>query len=99
MHNYQEGDSMYKKFFLSHNNNYCIILISANKEYYHCENEPAFVSKEGLWWFNNEMKHRLDGPAHIDLVNGKKIWYYYDTLIPVDNQQDFEKYIKMLAFA
>ena len=38
--------------------------------------------------------HREDGPA-IETNSGEDKWYYYGELIPVNSQQDFERYLQL----
>ena len=54
---------------------------------------PFFSLKE--YWINGK-RHRLDGPAiEYDYFIS---WWINDQLIPVTSQEDFERYIKLLAF-
>lgn len=47
-----------------------------------------------------EELHREDGPAieHIQNDSYPGFWWVRGKHIPVDNQKDFEKYIKLMAF-
>lgn len=62
--------------------------------YYKIDND-WILSLEPSYYNANDL-HRLCGPSI--RVNNKDLWYYEGKLIPVDNQYDFEKYIKLLAF-
>lgn len=48
-------------------------------------------------YIKNTMLHREDGPA-IEWAHGAKSWYYLNRHIPVDNQEDFERYLKVKSF-
>ena len=41
--------------------------------------------------------HRLDGPA-IDENDGYKEWWVFGKKIDVSSQEEFERYIKLMAF-
>lgn len=52
----------------------------------------------GCHWFNPKGQlHREDGPA-LELPNGVCKWFYNGNLLPVSNQKQFEKYLKLKAF-
>lgn len=73
---------------------------------FHRENGPAIihyyprVKKFHKEWWVNDKKHRLDGPA-VEYPDRKqsKAWYYHGQYINVKSQEEFEAYIKCLAFA
>jgi len=75
-----------------------------NKKYYnkknqlHREDGPAveYYIGDKVWYLNGEI-HRLDGAA-FETENGFKEWYYKGKSIPVSSQEEFERYIKLLAF-
>jgi len=76
---------------------------NGNKYYYidnrlHKEDGPACQYADGSEeWYLYGKRHRIDGPA-ITWTNGDKDWYYQGTWIKVDNQKDFEKYLRLKAF-
>ena len=83
----------------------CIIDAVA-KQYYikgtgihHREDGPAaeYNFSGNKYWMQQGEYHRLDGPA-VERNDGTKSWWYYGKFIPVDNQKDFERYIKMIGF-
>jgi len=66
---------------------------------YHQPNGPAYISKDSKyksWWINGQ-RHRLDGPA-IERRDGTKSWYLNGNKIPVSSQEEFERYLKLMAF-
>ena len=48
-------------------------------------------------WYCNGVRHRENGPA-LEFPDGEKHWYYKGTLVNVNSQQDFEKFIKLIFF-
>ena len=44
-------------------------------------------------WYQNDLLHRLDGPA-IEWCNGNKCWYYENQRIECSSQEEFERIIK-----
>ena len=83
---YKEGDYCYSnKSF------------SGNIRYYHLVNKfglthPSYPPGEGPL-------HREDDPA-IEYLNGNRIgfWYIKGKEISVNNQQEFERYLKLMIF-
>ena len=64
----------------------------------HREDGPAVEYANGdKSWYQNGLKHRLDGPV-VETKNSYKTWYYHGKWIDVDNQEDFERYIKLMVF-
>lgn len=45
-------------------------------------------------YLKNANLHRLDGPA-MEESDGEKYWWYEDTFIPVESQEEFEKFLNM----
>ena len=65
---------------------------------YHRLDGPAIENIDGYKeYYINGKRHRTDGPAVVYPI-GNKYWYYNDKLIPVDSQEEFEKYIKLIVF-
>ena len=61
---------------------------------YHRLNGPAICYPNGAkWYFQYGYLHRLDGPA----IEGTCYfqWYYNNHKVECDNQQDFERLIKL----
>ncbi len=49
----------------------------------HNDSKPAIVYDDGtLIWYNNGIKHRIDGPAFIN--KKAEIWYYEDRIHRID---------------
>ena len=45
-------------------------------------------------WLNSSRKlHRLDGPA-VEWASGSKAWWVDGHYVPVDNEQEFEQWLK-----
>ena len=55
--------------------------------------------KQPAWekFRNNERSERENGPA-LEFPDGVKHWYYKGTLVNVNSQQEFEKFIKLIFF-
>lgn len=53
--------------------------------------------ESGIAYYLNGQKHRLDGPA-LDYEDGYGDWYYHGQWIDVKSQEEFESYLKVLAF-
>jgi hypothetical protein len=51
------------------------------------------------FWYkgNGRIHHREDGPA-FELINGVKRWYWNGKRVNVNNQEEFERWLKMRAF-
>ena len=55
------------------------------------------LSLDIMYHFNSKYQiHRLDGPAIIDGEN--KRWFIDGKHIPVNSQEEFERYMKLIAF-
>jgi hypothetical protein len=68
-------------------------------ELFHREDGPAVIHPDpdgDKYWYIMDQLHRLDGPA-IESKDGNE-WWYKGERIPVNSQQDFEKYLKLLIF-
>jgi len=64
----------------------------------HRENGPAYIDSSGnKYWYLYNLVHREDGPAII-YGNGKTDYFYHGMYIPVKSQEEFKRYIKLLAF-
>ena len=78
-----------------------------NKYYYkdnaysvlHRENDlPAYEGFNGTKeWFADGKYHRENGSA-IEYANGDKFWYLNGEILPVNTQEEFEKYKKFKHF-
>ena len=56
------------------------------------------VDSDGtIRWYKEGDLHREDGPA-VEFANDYKEWYYQGKHIECNNQQYFEKFIKLIAF-
>ena len=65
---------------------------------WHREGAPAIEAADGSkYWVVNGKHHRLDGPA-IEHIYGDKWWYFNGKEIPVNSQEEFEQYLRLLAF-
>jgi len=63
----------------------------------HREDGPAVEWSDGLkQWYRNGKVHRLDGPAVIS--SSGESWFINGIWIPVNSQEEFERYLKLLAF-
>lgn len=78
------------------------IYLNGSKYYYtndhlNRENGPAYISRLTKQWFNNNIPHRLDGPALIYLDGRKdwQVWYYNGKYINCNTQEEFERLIKL----
>ncbi len=65
----------------------------------HREDGPAieFALGRSKWWYKYGKIHREDGPA-VENFDGINIWYYHGKCIKCQNQQEFERIIKLKAF-
>ena len=73
---------------------YCI----EGTDIYHREDGPAVITVSGSeYWYQHGKLHCLDGPA-VKHENDYKAWWYQGKKIIVNNQKDFEQYIKLIAF-
>ena len=64
----------------------------------HRENGPAIELTSGTkHWYLNGKPHRESGPAS-ELADGRKYWYLNDEYVPVETQEEFEKYKKFKHF-
>jgi len=83
------------------NKNFHYVEYLNEDDYFHNPIGPARI-RTGLgssykeWYFNGEF-HRLDGPA-IEFEDGEKMWYINGSRIPVNSQEEFERYIRLLPF-
>jgi hypothetical protein len=58
---------------------------------------PAIdVSLYKEWW-QNGLRHRLNGPAY-ENIYGEKQWYYEGKRIDCKSQEEFERIIKLKLF-
>jgi hypothetical protein len=48
-------------------------------------------------WYKNGTLHREDGPA-IEYREGARYWYLNGKFINVNSQEEFEQYLRLLAF-
>jgi hypothetical protein len=64
----------------------------------HRDDGPAieFANGSKVWRIHGKL-HREDGPA-VEHIHGSKYWYYHDKAIDCENQEEFERIIKMKAF-
>ena len=51
----------------------------------------------GTYYYLNDKKHRIDGPA-IECANGEKYWHYKGKFIECNLQEEFERYVKLKLF-
>jgi hypothetical protein len=67
--------------------------------FYHREDGPSieYANGDKYWHFNNEL-HRLDGPAIEYSDNDAKLWYINGRMIPVKNNKEFLRLVKLKAF-
>ena len=84
---------------------YCKIFPSAMQCWYiegteikHREEGPAVIYSNGdKAWYQHGKFHRENGPA-IEFGNFHFEWWYQGKRILVDTQEDFERYINLMAF-
>jgi len=67
----------------------------------HCEDGPAVIFGKGSigkfqYWIKGKC-HRLDGPAVIN-ADGCESWMINGKFIPVFSQEEFERYLRLMAF-
>jgi len=64
----------------------------------HREGGPAveYMSGTKVWYVNGK-RHRLDGPS-FEYFDNQKLWYLNDNEIPVNSQEEFERYLKLIVF-
>ena len=66
---------------------------------FHRENGPAYISPTSIEYFIHGKRHRIDGPAiKLIFIYDKDYWYYDGKYVPVNSQEEFERYIKLLVF-
>jgi len=67
--------------------------------YHNEDDKPAIIYSDGFKaWFKRGKLHRIKGPA-VEFERDKvKKWYLNDKYIPVNSQEEFEKYLKLLVF-
>lgn len=58
---------------------------------------PAIEWTGGTEWYLHGQLHRIDGPA-VEHAKGAKQWYLNDKRINCDNQEMFERLLKLKAF-
>ena len=64
----------------------------------HREDGPAIEYASGnKEWYHNDFLHRLDGPA-VEWNGGAKDWFYNGKYIDCQDQETFERIIKLKAF-
>lgn len=57
--------------------------------------------RDGIYFFEDDMLHRLDGPAVIlfgGLFPYKEKWFYKNKRIDCNSLEEFQRKIKLLAF-
>ena len=65
---------------------------------YHRIDGPAIEYTNGSkYWFLHDQLHRVDGPAY-EYAGGYKAWYINGKELPVKTQQEFEQYMRLIAF-
>jgi hypothetical protein len=74
-----------------------------HKRYYlngqlHRADGPAIEFTDGskVWYIHGHL-HRLDGPA-VDYSYGNKYWHLHGKYLPIKTQQEFEQYLRLVAF-
>ena len=72
-------------------------ILKDENNHYHCDNGPAINVDGFLAYCVHGEYHRLDGPA-IEFASGDQSWYYNGQYIPVKSQEEFERYLKLMAF-
>jgi len=78
-----------------------IIGLNPKKYYFngelHRDDGPAIEYQSGEFaWYKNGQWHREDGPA--SFINGKYYWALDYVQVPVNTQEEFESYKKLMAF-
>ena len=67
----------------------------------HREDSPAVENAYGFQnsckWYVNGKLHRMNGPALI-FPSGYEYWYVCYKHVPVKSQEEFEQYLRLLAF-
>jgi len=59
---------------------------------------PAVIYQDrSEFWIINDKLHRLDGPA-AEYPHGIKFWYVNGKFIDLNSQEEFERYLKLIAF-
>jgi hypothetical protein len=83
----------------------CIIDFFGNKRWLlsngecHREDGPAYEHTNGFkQWIQHNQYHREDGPACI-WPNGEQNWYWNGEYVPVKSQDEFERWLRLRAFA
>jgi len=55
-------------------------------------------SNGDLFWYKDGQLHRLDGAA-VHYSDGNKSWYYHGNYVAcVNSQEEFIRYLKLMAF-
>jgi len=64
----------------------------------HREDGPAIIYSNGIkLWLKQGWRHRLDGPAvECPLIDNE--WWIEGNYIPVKSQEEFERYLRLIAF-
>jgi len=84
-------------------NKECEFWLNDKGEFHRDDDLPAFTYTSDLrkgdkFWYKNGVFHRLAGPA-VEYTNDKiNIWYINGKHIPVNSQEEFERYLKLMAF-
>jgi len=74
-------------------------IFSDENNKFHNESGPALIYKTGTkMWFKHGIQHREDGPAY-ERTDGYKAWYLNGKwLKTIKSQEEFERYLKLIAF-
>ena len=57
------------------------------------DSTPTKYGNRTVWHNAAGQRHRLDGPA-LEWASGSKQWFVDDKCVPVDNQQEFEQWLR-----
>jgi hypothetical protein len=62
------------------------------------EEEGYILTNNGskIWMLNGQ-RHRVSGPA-VETAGSFKAWWYKGQYVPVQSQEEFERWLKMQAF-
>jgi len=64
----------------------------------HREDGPAVTHMSGTKiWYKEDKRHRMNGPA-VEWYDGKKEWWYKGNFLNCNNQEIFERLIRLKAF-
>jgi hypothetical protein len=64
----------------------------------HRDDGPALIHTDGSkFWYKHDNWHRVDGPA-VEYTDGGKLWYLNDKRLLVKSQEEFEQYMRLIAF-